>query len=233
MVAALSDLYPFVLPDVPGCPTPLVDKAIRNTVIDFCEDTRAWRADLAALDIVTDQALYTLIPLAETRVITLVYVAHEDYPLTAKSEDQLDREWPRLNYAYAYESHYTEQGTPWRQVKDAQATYYYQPARHTLRLVPIPDTSKVGALRVRAALKPTPTANTFSQEVFDDYYQVLAAGALYHLQTMPGKDWSDGNAAALNVQRYREGKTMARGDLYRSHADHHQSVGHTTIQDHF
>ena len=59
-MAALSTLYPQLVPELTQCPTPILKQALEQASRDFCRDTSAWRADLTAIPTVADQAVYTL-----------------------------------------------------------------------------------------------------------------------------------------------------------------------------
>jgi len=37
-----SDFYDLVVPDLPGCPFAMVDNALRESAIAFCEQSLAW-----------------------------------------------------------------------------------------------------------------------------------------------------------------------------------------------
>jgi len=47
----LSDLYPLVTPELPGCPLPLILQRIRKVIIEFCRDSQAWEYDLDPINV--------------------------------------------------------------------------------------------------------------------------------------------------------------------------------------
>ncbi len=59
-MAALSTLYPQLVPELPQVPTPILKQALEQAARDFCRDTSAWRDDLTPILTVADQAVYTL-----------------------------------------------------------------------------------------------------------------------------------------------------------------------------
>lgn len=60
-VAALTTLYPLVVPELPSAPDlPLVLQALQRATRDFCEKTGAWREEIAPMVAVDYQQDYTL-----------------------------------------------------------------------------------------------------------------------------------------------------------------------------
>jgi len=55
-----SDLYPWIMPEVPNCPAPMVDQEIFNALRDFCRDTHAWNEILEPLTIRSGKTLYPI-----------------------------------------------------------------------------------------------------------------------------------------------------------------------------
>lgn len=60
LIRKMSDLIPKMLMDVPRCEEGLLFRTLREQAREFCEMTEAWRIELRAINIVTDQVEYTL-----------------------------------------------------------------------------------------------------------------------------------------------------------------------------
>ena len=60
MATNLSDLYKYVMPQLPRCPEPLVLEIVRDIAIDFCHETQLWQVDLDSQNIVQDEDTYEL-----------------------------------------------------------------------------------------------------------------------------------------------------------------------------
>lgn len=56
----LDELSGYVFHDLPGCPKPLIKQAAFLVFADFCRQTHAWKEDLTAINLVADQAQYSL-----------------------------------------------------------------------------------------------------------------------------------------------------------------------------
>lgn len=59
MATAYSDLYNWVVPDVPMAPLPLVLNAIRDSVIEFCEKALVYRQELQQISVLGPTATTT------------------------------------------------------------------------------------------------------------------------------------------------------------------------------
>lgn len=55
-----SDLYPWIMPEVPNCPAALIDQELFNALRDFCRDTHAWNE---VLPLMTLRAAVTTYPI--------------------------------------------------------------------------------------------------------------------------------------------------------------------------
>lgn len=91
---ALTELYPYILPELQGCPKPLVLQKIRQTLIEFCEQTWAWTEELDRQAIVAGVATYDLdipaggriesVKLVEVNGIEMI--PYEDYVFPGPAE---------------------------------------------------------------------------------------------------------------------------------------------------
>jgi len=70
-VIALKSFRPEVMVEVPGCPTPMIDSAVRQAVIEFCDFTFTWQREAVAADIQTDPDKFVYLLPEEARIVTL------------------------------------------------------------------------------------------------------------------------------------------------------------------
>lgn len=167
-MAALTDLRPRVQPHVPGCPLPMIDAAIIDALIDFCNRSRAYRFSPAEIDVVASTAIYAVSDLpAETEIAWLLAAELDDIPIDTPDTGSVPQ------------SYATEEGTP-------SMAVVVSATEIALRKVP----SEAGGLRVRLALRPTLTAITFPDEFNALFREQIAAGALARLYAMPKKPWT-------------------------------------------
>ena len=64
-----SSFYPLILPEVGGCPEPVVDAQLLRAAVDFCDTTQLWVTSLTAINAVSGTGEYALTsPVSETVV---------------------------------------------------------------------------------------------------------------------------------------------------------------------
>lgn len=194
MVNTWADFYNEVMPDVPGCPTPLADNAIKNAAIEFCERSMAWRINSAPIDLTAAVPIYTLNNPAGSIVVDIMDALVSGLQIKAKSHDQ-------LNALYQ----------DWRN-ETGDAAYYHRPTPSTIRIVPTPTVTTVGALVLSMALKPSRAATGIDSELFEQYMEVIAAGAKYRLMIMQKKPWSDPSRAGVQQVTFNNGIAAASLD---------------------
>lgn len=186
-MAQWDAFYPFVLPDVPGCPNPAVDHALRQAAREFCARTLAWNEYLdpqptiatlleCEFDLSSDQEIIKILdatigtpdPVSGT-------IAWTDLPVWRI--DQLPRDWktnPCLHRGIV---------TPDRLV------FYVVPQQCAgLSVVP------------RVALKPSNSATCVSDDLFDQYAIDIASGAKALLMLNPDKPYTN-----LALSQYHRG----------------------------
>ncbi len=59
-ISRYQDLYPYLQPDLPGCPPPLLLLHLQQAGRRFCRETEAWQKTLDTIALVADQAEYDL-----------------------------------------------------------------------------------------------------------------------------------------------------------------------------
>lgn len=231
-MTAFNDLYTEILPDVPGCSEPLMDRAIRNAVVQFCERARVLRETLPKINVVADQAEYSCAPSDPTNR-ALVHVWHltfEGKPVERKTEDQLDLEFEEAQdrYAYLFYHHHAYAGfdsDDWRTAKTSRPRYFYEKRPDKVRLVGIPTTAITDGLEIEIILKPTRAATAVDDFVIEDYYKTLAHGALAELLALPKKPWTDGGLSQYHRGHFEDGIAQAHADALRNFARDDRPVG--------
>jgi hypothetical protein len=191
-VAELSDFYPHILPEVPGCPNIVVDFAINNTLNDFCTVTRLWSQTLTPISSVADQMDYTVAAVTGADFVRFERVAFDGVPLTQRNLDQLDGLYP-AGWADLT-------GTPLHCVTNSDGS---------LSLVPAPAAVVADGIKIRASLAPSATGTTFPDLLFRRYSVEIAAGVKASLMSMAGKPWSNPDMALTYSAIYESGRSDA------------------------
>lgn len=183
-----SDLFVYVISEVPGCPEFTAERAIRDTCIDFCNRTDAYRAEPLSL---------------------IVTPGITDYELEAPSGTEPNhvskilrkgKQLEKLTYEDAFMRVET--------AGDRSPPTYYSQYNSTKLLVGPPPSEKE-TLRVLFSLKPSPTSTSVPDEVGLEHRETLISGALFRLQMMAGSPWANGAAAQANNQLYERGVSDA------------------------
>jgi hypothetical protein len=182
-----SDFYDFTLPDLPGCPVAALDIALRQSAIEFCELSLAWKAEHDPIAVVSGTAEYAFVPPAEAVVHAITYARFDDDEIQITGETGiLIQNWR------------TGTGTP----------KYILGGATALTLVPEPDVD--GTLTMTVALKPSPDATGVDDSIFNEYRDVIVHGALSRLMLSPKKPYSSAQLATYHAQQFTI-KTGAAG----------------------
>ena len=77
--------------------------------------------------------------------------------------------------------------------------YFSTPTKKTINLYPIPK--KSGVLNITLTLKPAFEADEMPDEIFQEHFEGLMAGAIFEVKRMPG-DWYDPKNAFVFKQEF-------------------------------
>ena len=199
MTVAITQFIDRVRPEARTAPTFTLSDYVLDAAIDFCERSRYWREDLTALDAVANQASYTASPPSGAVIQDIISVRHNTIVLEPASQEVLDSQF-----------------LDWRTESGSQADYWFATARDNITLVPYPSAAGTANIEIRAALKPSRTATTLPQSLYDNYMVEIASGALARLLVMPGVSWAAPDRAAYHAHKFEDGVrnatyTAARG----------------------
>lgn len=182
-----SDLFVYVLSEVPGCPEFTAERAIRDACIDFCARTDIYRAEVQTLIVSAGITEYTLDAPTGTEPNHVKNVLRQGKPLKAityedaiMNIEQSERSFPQ---------------------------YYSQYDNATLLLGPKPESRET--LKVLFSLKPTQSSTSIPDTIGLEWREALISGALFRLQMMSGQPWANGGAANANAQIYERAVVSA------------------------
>lgn len=179
MTTPLTTFLPEVVPYAPNVPNPIAINAIRNALIEFCEQT-AW--DTYECLPQTGQAGmsdYEMDTPEGTEVSRVMSVFYDGRPLVAMSEETIRRMNPRSD---------------WRDQTGSPSAFVTMD-RHIVRLFPVPDTGLANALKCIVALRPERTAIVCTDDLWRLWGDGIAKGAIYRLLTIPQQSWTNLRAA--------------------------------------
>jgi hypothetical protein len=194
-----EDFYPFILPEVLGCPEPVVDQALISTLIDFCDKTLVHQVDHDPITVVRGVIDYELDPpVNQTLVSKIMKVFYKDTPLEAVAPDD-------VRVAQIYNKYFEDV-----QPQEGPPRAYIQKDPRTISIFPYPQETERLALTLRVALKPTRSATQFDDILFEEYAETIGAGAISRLAMQPGKTYSDMKLAGVKNVLYTAGVNVAR-----------------------
>lgn len=180
MTKLWTDFYDLVIPDLPGCPFLMIDNALRQAAIAFCEQSLAWTYQHPDISVVAATAVYPFVPPTGAVVHAITYVEFNDSAIEA----------------HAGESNITI--SDWR--NQTGTPEYVLGGATSATLVPTPDVA--GTLSMTVALKPSPTATGIDDDIFNEYREGIISGALGHLMLSPKKPYTDSALATYHLQQF-------------------------------
>lgn len=179
-MAALSDLYPYILPHVPSTPEPAIDRAIVDAATEFCRQSLTWQQRTDPIQLIPGVREYDVdvIGCEPVRVLAAVIVG--------------DRALDRRPVAAA---DLTETGAP---------VGFVQPVPRLIELTEAPV--RADSLVLRVAVEPSMGAVTLDDALVRYWREPIAAGALMRLLLQQG----DVNRASVAAPAFQGGVERAR-----------------------
>ena len=184
-----ADFTSLVRPETPGAPDFLIERAVRETAIDFCRRTGVYIPEPENITVIKGINEYDVTVPAGTELnyITDVFA------------DQVKLQPTSFNLLLEKLGDETEQGTP---------RFYAQRDNTSFFLAPIPNDTDT--LRVLYTLKPTSTSSSLPDSIAKEHQETLIQGSLYRLQMMPNQPFTNPGAASNNKVLYERevGRTV-------------------------
>jgi hypothetical protein len=187
-----------VQPYAPEAPELVVDNAVRNACIEFCNKTHWVTYQHAPITLVTDQATYDYTLPDDNEIARIITACVGSRQLSAFSESGL-----------------RDSGN-WRTLTAAIPLGYLSDDLHEILLVPYPN-EDVGddTLQITMALRPTRTAAAVASDLYDIWGEAIAYGARARLHELPGQSYSDLNLAAMCHSKFKQGIGQATHERNR------------------
>lgn len=175
MPVAWDAWTPDVAIDVPGCPSFTIEKAVRDTVIDFLERTHLIQRTVGPLDVTAGPGPKTDFGAlgATERVLAIKRAWIDSMPAEVVAPAEIDADWPDWQ---------TRLGTPQYLVMEQPDAYY---------VVPALEGAMTGALRLKIAVGLLETATSCDDRVRREYRDAITAGAKARLLSISDKRWTD------------------------------------------
>ena len=162
-----------LIPRVPGCPDVLAKQALVDSAIEFCEETQITQATVAPMNVVANQAAYTLVLPAQQAISCTLKAWYNDvqlYPISATNIDSI------LAYVSSAGSATVETGIP---------NSFYELSPGVIAVYPVPLASVATSLSARVATKPTRAADSLEDILYNDWVDGICAGAAQRICSIP------------------------------------------------
>lgn len=182
-MATLDAFEPDIAVQVAGCSSILIERAVLNAAIEFCQRTRAWNIAQPSVAVLATDFPYAVPVPTDGDLFRVMTVNAGGVPLEPVSEDTLDKV------------------DDWRATEGVPSHWLMEDSDNLL-VYPLPAEST--ALLVRAAYKPSRAATTVPDFLFDDHYETIQAGALARLLLMPKRDWTDMQLGLAYAQKFTD-----------------------------
>ena len=176
-----SDFSLYVRPETQGAPDFLIERAIRDSAIEFCKRTGVYIPEPESILIIAGLNEYEVTVPSGTEMNYITDIYADKTKLQPVSYNEL---LERLGDE-------TERGTP---------KYYSQRDNSSFFIAPIP--ADADTFRVLYSLKPSSTSTSVPDSVGKEHRETIAQGALYRLQMMPGQPFSNPSSAGVNKQLF-------------------------------
>ena len=176
-----SDLNVYVRPEAQGAPDFIIERAVRDSAIDFCSRSDIYMPEPEFMTVIAGVNEYAVSLPSGTELNHIIDIFKNTTALKPTSYSELLHRLGDEN----------TKGSP---------QYYAQRDNTDFYLAPIP--AAAATIRVMYSVKPTSTSSSIPDTVGKEHKELIAHGALYRLQMMSSQSWSNPNAAGVNKQLF-------------------------------
>lgn len=203
-----SALIPEIMPDVAGAPIPLITRAIRESVREFCRQSTAYRQAIDAANLSWAGGEYSItIPTGfDLETVVSPMVLQGSYTVDAQTFTDT------CFNIHGRSPEYLDANHPgWRTaISSDTVEYFAMMSDASFVLSPDTGTDRTANLFVTLVLSPSRTSTTISDAFGNKWFDHLTAGAKYFLMIQPGKPWSNPDMAVYNKSKWEKGIDEAR-----------------------
>lgn len=170
---SFDEFLPDLEPDLPMCPIPVIERRLRDAIIEACEDASVWRFEAPEIQLIAGQEEYDIpvptiddVPVADVHsILSVSRTSNRRHPCLVPGRD----------YMVDMRGSVIVAGVP---IADSADTT--DPAAPGER-----------GLFVHCTLKPTRTSTHVGEEVLRNYHKLVIQGALSKAYAMKGQPWSN------------------------------------------
>lgn len=189
---------PDLLPHLPDCPIPVVERALLRAAQDFMRGSRIWKITLPPIPVTIGIESITIPMDADKDLVRIEEAWLDGDRLMLITPDELDGD---------YDDDWTlHTGTPTSLVQ-------YVPG--VVTVYPKPLSAALTGLKLKVSVRPSESAIGIIDEISVKYRDALECGALARLMAMPGKAWTNLELSAFHMQNFNAITATATADTAR------------------
>ena len=183
-----------VMPYVRDVPEVVAIQAIRNAVIEFCEETRYLQVNLDPLAGIAGISEYDLETDGAYRIVDLVEAWYGDALLIPKSVEQITQIY---------------RATDWREL-EGNPYYYFRTTSQIVTVIPKPANTEPGKLKIRAAITPSRASTAVDEDIYERFLEYIGYGARARLYNTPNQPYHDLKTSMEYLKRFNDSLSEVR-----------------------
>lgn len=196
-MANFKDFYDYIMPALRGVEGPMVDFELRKAVRDWQRSTTMWR-EAVPLTLQVGKTDYRVEPKDSGITAGILSMPYPTDP--SRSMDSIDEghRWP--------EGYLPDAGVP---------DGWWQLYPGVFRVNRAPDQAYPIMVLIFKQMSQDPSDDFIPDDLFDQYAEKIASGALSQLLAMPAKPWRDTTMATYHALQFTKAKQALRAKLRR------------------
>lgn len=178
-----EELYPLLMPELPGCSYPMLDLNLREVAREFCTTTSVWRSTFDGINLLANQLSYDLdTPESESELVRLTKLSIAD-----------DLMWVDDEYIAPTNRRRTDALVPRPKYNRDEPPFTLTPDLVQLTLIAnlTPSASLAGGLKLEGVMRPARDATQLPDLLVTQYSEAMRLGTLARLMLMGNKTWSN------------------------------------------
>jgi hypothetical protein len=197
----LDVFLPRLLPSVNGCPEPLARQALIDSAIEFCEETGIVRVTTDPTPLQPGVATYSVDLPASQATVQIQRAWYGPRELTAAPDSQIT----------AVKAYVTDPNAAFEQIP----LYFHESAPGEVALYPTPGLGATNSLVLRVSTKPTRSATSVEDILYEDWAEAIVSGALRRVHAVPDTPFYSVNESARHGSLFQLGINRARSESIR------------------
>jgi hypothetical protein len=193
MATAISSFTRHILPDVPGCPSFVIEEKVVEALQQFCKDTKILNKGIEVEDID-----YSTVDSTDNDSIDVDLSSYvTGIAPVSISEFQIDGAPYDLEKMELVNDNSNLENI----LKDG-VKFFTIPDEDTITIFPFTDQAVNFDIYLRIVFKPKDGITTIDDFFYDDYREAICAHAKSEIQRMKDKAWTNLDHATINAKTY-------------------------------